>query len=66
MSYDEMRGIGGTIGLVLLFAGFVGVLVYALWPGNRARFRADARIPLDDDQDDTRADGYRGGNQKGS
>lgn len=48
MSYDEIRGIGGAIGLVLLFLGFVGVVAYALWPGNRRRFSRAAQIPLDD------------------
>lgn len=48
MSYDEIRGIGGAIGLVMLFAGFIGVVAYALWPGNRSRFRRAASMPLDD------------------
>lgn len=49
MGYDEIRSIGGTLGLVTLFIGFLGVLVYALWPGNARQFDDAAHIPLDDD-----------------
>jgi len=49
MGYDEIRGIGGAIGLVMLFIGFIGVLTYALWPGNKSRFDRAAQAPLDDD-----------------
>ncbi len=34
-----------TVWLVLLF---VGILGYALWPGNRDRFDAASRIPLNE------------------
>ena len=49
MSYDEIRGIGGAIGLVMLFVGFIGVIAYALWPGNKKHFDEAAMSPLDDD-----------------
>ncbi|GGD04872.1 cbb3-type cytochrome oxidase subunit 3 [Pyruvatibacter mobilis] len=49
MGYDEIRGIGGAIGLVMLFIGFIGVIAYALWPGNRNRFDRAAQLPLEDD-----------------
>ncbi|MEQ8747460.1 cbb3-type cytochrome c oxidase subunit 3 [Pyruvatibacter sp.] len=49
MGYDEMRSIGGAIGLVGLFVGFVGVIVYAMWPGNKKNFDRAAMVPLDDD-----------------
>ncbi|GAB5504431.1 cbb3-type cytochrome oxidase subunit 3 [Pyruvatibacter sp.] len=49
MGYDEIRGIGGAIGLVMLFFGFIGVIAYALWPGNKQRFDHAAMAPLDDD-----------------
>lgn len=35
-----------TVWLMLLFTGIV---VYAMWPGNRRRFEDAARIPLKDD-----------------
>jgi cytochrome c oxidase cbb3-type subunit 4 len=31
------------------FAAFLGILAYAIHPGNRARFDAAARAPLEDD-----------------
>ncbi len=41
-----------TVWMVLLF---VGIATYAFWPGNRQRFDALARIPLDDDNDAARS-----------
>jgi cytochrome c oxidase cbb3-type subunit 4 len=35
-----------TIWLMLLFTG---ILVYAMWPGNRGKFERAAQIPLKDD-----------------
>lgn len=35
-----------TVWLTLLFTG---ILVYALWPGNRRRFEEASLIPLKDD-----------------
>jgi cytochrome c oxidase cbb3-type subunit 4 len=52
MGYDEIRGIGGAIGLVMLFIGFLGVIAYALWPGNRKQFDRAAQLPLEDDTPD--------------
>lgn len=31
---------------------FLGIVVWAFWPGNKARLEAQGRIPLDDDRDD--------------
>ena len=39
----------GTTMTVAFFAFFVGWIVWAWWPSNRARLDAMARIPLDDD-----------------
>ncbi len=30
---------------------FVGIVVWAFWPSNKARLEAQGRIPLDDDRD---------------
>jgi cytochrome c oxidase cbb3-type subunit 4 len=35
---------------VLSFAGFLGIVAYAMKPGNRERFDAAARVPLDDEE----------------
>jgi cytochrome c oxidase cbb3-type subunit 4 len=34
---------------VLSFGSFVGIVVYAVHPGNKERFEEAARMPLDDD-----------------
>jgi cytochrome c oxidase cbb3-type subunit 4 len=49
MSHDEFRYFADTWGLVYLMVLFAAVLVYALWPGNRQKFRDAARMPLDED-----------------
>ena len=38
---------GGSIYFSLLF---VAAMIYALWPRNRSRFDAAARMPLDDEE----------------
>ena len=49
MSHDQFRYFADTWGLVYLMALFAGVLVYALWPGNRRKFHDAARMPLDEE-----------------
>ena len=60
MSYAEVTHLAQTWGLVLLAILFVGAVIYALWPGNREKFKRAAETPLarDDengDDDDQRA-----------
>ena len=38
----------GTIHLLILIAAFVGIVVWVFGRKRKARFEADARIPLDD------------------
>lgn len=48
----ELASIGAllhTFWTVWLVALFVGIVVYALWPGNRTRFDEASRIPLRED-----------------
>jgi len=49
MSYEEMRFLGGVSGLVLLFAFFVGVLIFVFRPGSRKKYDEASRIPLKED-----------------
>jgi len=45
------------IGLLFFVAMFIGVVVYAFWPGNKKQFEEDAKIPLRQDPDqDTKDD----------
>lgn len=49
MSYDDVVSFAGSFGLVYFVVMFVGVLVYALWPGNKRKFEDAARLPLKED-----------------
>lgn len=49
MNYDTMSYISQTWGLLYLVALFAIVLVYALWPRNRRKFRDAANIPFKED-----------------
>lgn len=49
MTYDNISYIVQTWGLVYFVVIFVAVLVYALWPRNRRKFRDAANIPFKED-----------------
>jgi len=49
MRYEEMMAFAASYGLVYLIVLFAGVLVYALWPGNKRTFERAARLPLRED-----------------
>lgn len=40
MTYDEVATISQVTSLLLFITFFIGVLAYALWPGNGPRFDA--------------------------
>lgn len=46
--YETLSRIAQTWGLVLFVIAFALVLVYALNPANRKKFKDAARIPLED------------------
>lgn len=48
MSYDTIAHVVKLGGTVSFFAVFLVVIVYALWPKNKALFEHAAQIPLDD------------------
>ena len=52
MNYEQATHFAQTWGLALLVALFAGVLVYALWPGNREKFQRAAHVPLNEENDD--------------
>jgi len=56
MSYAEASHFAQTWGLGLLLLLFAAVLVYALWPGNRDKFKRAARTPLADEDDNGQKD----------
>ena len=53
MTYEQVSGITQVAALLFFIALFVGVVIYAFWPGNKKQFEEDAKIPLhkDDDQE---------------
>ena len=59
MSYEQVASITQVAALIFFIALFVGVVIYAFWPGNKKRFEEDAKIPLkkDPDQDMDDRDG---------
>ncbi|MDP6704709.1 MAG: cbb3-type cytochrome c oxidase subunit 3 [Alphaproteobacteria bacterium] len=49
MSYESVASFAQTWGLVYMVLLFLGVLVYAFWPGNKEKFKRAARLPLEED-----------------
>lgn len=47
MTYDQIATISQVTSLLMFVAMFAVVLIYALWPSNRARFDRIQRIALD-------------------
>jgi cytochrome c oxidase cbb3-type subunit 4 len=47
MSYDTVATWSQVASLLMFIAMFGGVLVYAMWPQNKARFEAAQRRALD-------------------
>lgn len=47
--YDMVVGFAKSWGLFYLIALAVGVVIYAYWPGNRARFDRAKKSILDED-----------------
>ena len=50
MSYETVAAVSQVATLLMFFAMFVGVVVYALWPSNGARFDKLQRQALDLDR----------------
>lgn len=46
--YESLSNFAQTWGLVIFVALFAGVVVYALWPRNQAKFDRAARTPLEE------------------
>jgi cytochrome c oxidase cbb3-type subunit 4 len=47
MTYESAQYYSGMIGLFIFLPFFIGVLVYAVWPGNTKRFEEAGRMPLE-------------------
>jgi cbb3-type cytochrome oxidase subunit 3 len=51
MSYHDLAGWSQIIAMTIFGTVMAGVLVYALRPGNKAKFDAAAKLPLKSDDD---------------
>lgn len=60
MAYEDVKTYAAMAGLLIFIALFIGVLVYAFWPGNKARFEQARSIPLEKDPDDNAPRGENG------
>jgi cytochrome c oxidase cbb3-type subunit IV len=49
MSYEQVASITQVAALLMFVAIFIGILIYAFWPGNKKRFEKAARLPLEKD-----------------
>lgn len=49
MDYESVANITQVGALLFFVALFIGVLVYAFWPGNKKRFEEAAQLPLEKD-----------------
>jgi nitrogen fixation protein FixH len=49
-TYESLAEFAQSAGTVYFFLFFIGTLVYAFWPRNRARFGDAARMPLREDR----------------
>jgi cytochrome c oxidase cbb3-type subunit 4 len=52
VSYEAAAYFAKTWGLVILVVLFALAVAYALWPGNREKFRRASRRPLSDEAPD--------------
>jgi cytochrome c oxidase cbb3-type subunit IV len=48
-TYQTLAEIAQSAGLVYFVGIFLSVVIYALWPGNKAKFDSAAHVPLQDD-----------------
>jgi cytochrome c oxidase cbb3-type subunit IV len=51
MTYEQAAHLAQTWGVVMLAACFGIAVIYALWPGNKQKFEAAARNPLENGDD---------------
>lgn len=50
MTYETVAGFTQSLSLIIFFTLFIGVVVYAVWPGNSKTFEHASRMPLDSDE----------------
>jgi cytochrome c oxidase cbb3-type subunit 4 len=55
MTYETIRSLAGTAGLLLFVGMFVLVLAYVFWPGNKDSFERARHLPLESDPNEPRS-----------
>ena len=48
MEYQTVETFSQTFALIFFFVLFIGVCIFAFWPGNKKRFKKAAELPLND------------------
>lgn len=61
MTYETIAAFTQSLSLLIFFALFIGVVIYAVWPGNSRTFEHASRMPLDSDEHDENATRDTGG-----
>lgn len=52
MTYEQVAPISQIAALLFFFALFVGIVVYAFWPGNKKKFEEAAKLPFEQGPDE--------------
>ncbi len=50
-TYEYLRALAASWGLIFFGFIFIGVVAYAFWPSRQKQFEQDAQIPLREDDD---------------
>lgn len=61
MTYQTVAAFTQSLSLLIFFGLFIGVVVYAIWPGNSKKFEEASRMPLESDEHDPNATPGTGG-----
>ncbi len=51
MTFEEIKALSGSIGLILFVVVFVAVVIYTFRPGTKKQMDEHANIPLNEDKD---------------
>ncbi len=50
-TYENIRALAATWGLIIFGFIFLGAVAYAFWPSRQKQFERNAQIPLREDDD---------------
>jgi len=61
VTYETVAGFTQSLSLLIFFVLFIGVVIYAVWPGNSQTFEHASQMPLDNDEHNENATRDTGG-----